>query len=70
MHTEYLSLLSVQCQFGVIWCIPVFDGLVSTFDLNTQGFFIFATFDLNTQEVYTLPVFFYPARDQAEWQCI
>ena len=32
MHTEHLSLLSVQCQFGVITTLPVFDDLVSTVD--------------------------------------
>ncbi len=40
MHTEYLSLLSVPGQFGVIWCISNFDDLVSTF----------ACFDLNFQQ--------------------
>ncbi len=34
---EYLSLLSVQVQFGVILCISSFDDLIVTFDLNSQG---------------------------------
>ncbi len=38
MHAEYLPLLSVQGQFGVvIWCISNFDDLVSAYDLNIQG---------------------------------
>ncbi len=34
VHTEYLSLLIVQGQFGVICCLSNFDDLVSTFDLK------------------------------------
>ncbi len=34
---EYLSLLSVKSQFGVIRCFSSFDDLESTFDLNIQG---------------------------------
>ncbi len=34
--TEHLSLLSVQGQFGVIWCTSKFNDVVSTFDSNFQ----------------------------------
>ncbi len=63
MHTEYLSLLSIQGQFWVIWCISNFDDLVSTFDLNFQQSYLYCY-----REVYTLPIFFYLASDQAERQ--
>ncbi len=33
---EYLSLLSVQGEFGIIWCISNVDDLVPTFDLKFQ----------------------------------
>ena len=36
LHAEYLSLLSVQGQVRVIWCISNFDDLASTFHLNFQ----------------------------------
>ncbi len=54
MH--YLSLLSVQVQFEVIWCISNFDDLVSTFDLNFQQSYLYCY-----RKVYTLPIFFYLA---------
>ncbi len=41
MHTAYLSMLSVQGQFGVIWCISNFDDLLSTFDLNFQQSYLY-----------------------------
>ena len=34
LYTKYLSLLSVQGQFGVTWCISNFDDLVSTFKFS------------------------------------
>ena len=36
MPAECLSLLSVQCQFGSFDAFPIFDDLVSTYDLNMQ----------------------------------
>ena len=46
-----LLLLSGQAQFGVILCISSFDNLVSTFDLNIQGFYslIFASDQVEDQ---------------------
>ena len=50
VNTEYLSLLSVQGQFELMWCISNFDNYVSTFHLNfRQSLYC---------QVYTLPVFF------------
>ncbi len=43
----YLSLLSVQVQYGVIWCISNFDDLVSTFDLNFQQSILFVLLPLS-----------------------
>ena len=40
MPAEYLSLLSVQGQFGIIQCFPAFDDLVSTFEFKYSGIFV------------------------------
>ncbi len=43
MPAEYLSLLSVQGEFGDIRCIPIFDDLVhvvATFDIKYSGIFV------------------------------
>ncbi len=52
-----LLLLSGQAQFGVILCISSFDNLVSTFDLNIQGFYMFYSLIFASDQV----------EDQGSW---